>query len=88
MCYRSRTNINYFKDKVISLDKEIYKEIIHTVINQIAQKFFDKETNLVQRSIFLDADIAEITRGVGLETTRIVYEKLERQITSKKKQRD
>ncbi len=70
------------------MDKECYQEIIQSVSSQIAQEFFDKETNLVQRSSFLDADIAEITRGIGLETTRIVYEKLERQITSKKKQRD
>ncbi len=69
----------------MSMDKERYQEIILSVSSQIAQEFLIKETNLVQRSSFLDADIAEITRGIGLETTRIVYEQLERQITSKKK---
>jgi hypothetical protein len=70
------------------MDKERYQEIILSVSSQIAQEFLIKETNLVQRSSFLDADIAEITRGIGLETTRIVYEQLEKQITSKKKERD
>ena len=70
------------------MEKELYQEIILSVSSQIAREFLNKETNLVQRSSFLDADIAEITRGIGLETTRIVYEQLERQITSKKKERD
>ncbi len=70
------------------MEKAPYQEIILSVSSQIAQEFLNKETNLVQRSNFLDADIAEITRGIGLETTRIVYEQLERQITSKKKERD
>lgn len=72
----------------MSMEKALYQEIILSVSSQIAQEFLNKETNLVQRSSFLDADIAEITRGIGLETTRIVYEQLERQITSKKKERD
>lgn len=72
----------------MSMEKTPYQEIILSVSSQIAQEFLNKETNLVQRSNFLDADIAEITRGIGLETTRIVYEQLERQITSKKKERD
>lgn len=72
----------------MSMDKERYQEIILYVSSQIAREFLIKETNLVQRSSFLDADIAEITRGIGLETTRIVYEQLEKQITSKKKERD
>jgi hypothetical protein len=70
------------------MEKALYQEIILSVSSQIAREFLNKETNLVQRSSFLDADIAEITRGIGLETTRIVYEQLERQITSKKKERD
>ncbi len=70
------------------MEKALYQEIILSVSSQIAQEFLNKETNLVQRSSFLDADIAEITRGIGLETTRIVYEQLEKQITSKKKERD
>jgi len=70
------------------MDKECYQEIIKSVSSQLAQKFLNNETKLVQRTNFLDADIAVITRGIGLETTRIVYEQLEKQITSKKKKRD
>jgi ABC-type Fe3+-citrate transport system substrate-binding protein len=49
-----------------------YQELIETVSHQIAQTFLDHESNITQRALLLDADIAEITRQIGLETTKIV----------------
>jgi uncharacterized protein YheU (UPF0270 family) len=66
------------------VDKKYYQDLIQSISNQIAERFLTRETNLVQRATFLDADIAEITRQIGLETTQIIYEHLVEQITFKK----
>ncbi len=55
--------------------KECYQEVIGVVSNQIAQVFLSNEEKLTQRSTLLDADIAEIMRQLGLETTKIILEK-------------
>lgn len=60
-----------------------YQELITNVSHQIAQEFLDHETNLAQRALLLDADIAEITREIGLETTKIVLEHSRAQLVKK-----
>lgn len=54
--------------------QECYQEIIADVSATIAQKFLSDEASLTKRSIFIDADVAEITRQIGLKTTLIVLE--------------
>ena len=53
---------------------ECYQDIIATVSATIAQSFLSNEESLLKRSIFLDADIAEILRQAGLKTTLIILE--------------
>ncbi len=55
------------------MDKD-YQEIITKVSKQVAKTFLHQEDNLAARATLLDADIAEITRQIGLETTKIVIE--------------
>ncbi len=54
--------------------QECYQDIIAAVSATIAQSFLSNEESLPKRSIFLDADIAEILRQVGLKTTLIILE--------------
>jgi len=53
---------------------EAYQELINNVSQHIAQTFLTHETNITQRALLVDADIAEITRQIGLKTTQIVLE--------------
>ncbi len=54
--------------------KNDYQEIITAVSTQVAKTFLSHEDNLAARATLLDADIAEITRQIGVETTKIVLE--------------
>ncbi len=54
--------------------KKEYQEIITAVSQQIAKTFVQHEDNLAARATLLDADIAEITRHIGVETTKLVVE--------------
>lgn len=54
--------------------KTTYDELITTISDEIARKFLDTERQLATRARLLDADIAEITRQIGLETTKKVFE--------------
>lgn len=51
---------------------QAYQELIDNVSRQIAQIFFTHESHVTQRALLVDADIAEITRQIGLKTTQIV----------------
>jgi hypothetical protein len=53
-----------------------YQDIIEQVSTEIAKKMLDTEENLTARARFLDADISEITRQIGLTTTTRVCEQL------------
>ena len=64
---------------------ECYQEIIRTISEQISQAFLAKESNIAKRARFLDADIAEITRQVGLEATKKIYENSAKELVNKKK---
>jgi hypothetical protein len=65
-----------------------YQDVIRNVSNQIAGTFLEKETELVGRALLLDADIAEITRQIGSETTEIVLRSILEQCTYKKNRKD
>ena len=71
-------------DKTMAQD---YQEIISKVSKEVAKKFLKKETNLAARAILLDADISEITRQIGLETTKIVFEHVRDNLVKKNKKR-
>lgn len=51
-----------------------YQELIAAVSTEVATTFLANEDNLAARATLLDADIAEITRQIGVETTRKVLE--------------
>ncbi len=49
--------------------------------------YMKNETELEKRALLLDADIMEITRQVGLETTKIVIEDTLDKLTEEKKRK-
>lgn len=55
------------------MDKD-YQEIISQVSTQVAKAFLQHEDNLAGRAMLVEADIAKLTRQIGLETTKIVLE--------------
>ncbi len=61
-----------------------YQEIISKAGEQISEKFLEKEDNIAARAVFLDADIAEITRQIGLETTKIIIRNASDRLVKKK----
>lgn len=70
-----------------TITNDAYQEVIKSVSGQIAREFLRNETNLEHRALLLDADIAEITRQIGLETTKIVIGDTLDRLTEKKKLR-
>lgn len=60
-----------------------YTEMIATVSAQVATTFLSHENNLAARATLLDADIAEITRQIGAEATRIVLEQVRDDLVKK-----
>ena len=52
-----------------------YQDVISRVSSQISEEFLSRENSLEKRALLIDADIAEITRQIGLETTKKVFEK-------------
>ena len=67
---------------------KVYQDVISNVSNHIAGVFLSEETNLVDRALSLDADIAEIIRQIGSETTEIVLRDILEQCTYKKNRKD
>jgi len=51
-----------------------YQDLIRRVSSQIADEFSAGENDLEKRALLPDADIAEITRQIGSETTKTVLE--------------
>jgi hypothetical protein len=55
----------------------------------LAKEILKNEKQLDKRALLLDADIAEITRKIGLETVQQIYESiLEEHIALKKKKKN
>ena len=70
------------------MDVKNYEELISQISQEIAERFVSQEDNLSQRALFVDADISELTRQIGLETTKRVYEKVLKQEVRQKKPKD
>jgi hypothetical protein len=61
--------------------KPEYQELVSHVSHHVAQVFLEHETDLARRATLLDADLAEISRQIGVETTRLVLTNiLEKQV--------
>ena len=70
------------------MDKNDYNELISKVSKKLAKEILENEKELDKRTLLLDADIAEITRKIGLETIQEIYESiLEEHIALKKKKK-
>lgn len=67
---------------------QAYQELIDNVSQHIAQTFLTHEGNLTQRALLVDADIAEITRQIGLKTTQIVLEHSRDELVKKNNRKD
>jgi mevalonate pyrophosphate decarboxylase len=62
-----------------------YQELIAAVSTEVATTFLAHEDNLVARATLLDADIAEITRQIGRESTKKVLEHVRDDLVKKNK---
>lgn len=60
-----------------------YQELIAAVSTEVAKTFLANEDNLAARATRLDADIAEITRQIGVETTKKVLEQVRDDLVKK-----
>ncbi len=69
------------------MEKSCYQEIITEVSNKLAKKILSEEKDLAQQAIFLDKDIAELVREIGLQTVQKVLENTRDEIVVKKKLR-
>lgn len=52
----------------------VYQEIVSRVSTELTNELLAHETDLARRARFIDADIAEIMRHIGLETTQKLLE--------------
>jgi hypothetical protein len=68
--------------------KQEYRELVLRVSNEIAREFIKNEKNLTSRALLLDADIAELTRQIGLKTTEIVLEESRDRLVKKNSLKD
>ncbi len=60
-----------------------YHALIAAVSTEVATTFLANEDNLAARATLLDADIAEITRQIGAETTKKVLERVRDELVKK-----
>ncbi len=65
-----------------------YQDVVRRVSIQIADEFLAAENDLEKRALLPDADIAEITRQIGSETTEIILGNTLRQCAEKKSMKD
>jgi hypothetical protein len=71
------------------MDKNGYDELISKISKKLAKEILKNEKQLDKQALLLDADIAEITRKIGLETVQRIYESLlEEHVALKKKKKN
>ena len=54
--------------------KSIYKDLIAAISDQLAESMCAHESQLAQRASCIDAEVEQLTREIGLQTTRKVLE--------------
>lgn len=67
------------------MDVKYYEAFISHISQELAEKFLSQEDNIAQRAVFIDADIAELTRQIGLQTTQHICEQVVTQQVEQKK---
>lgn len=67
------------------MDVKNYEALISQISQEIAERFVSQEDNISKRALFVDAEISELTRQIGLETTKRVYEEVLNQEVRQKK---
>ena len=71
------------------MDKNGYDELISKISKKLAKEILKNGKQLDKQALLLDADIAEITRKIGLETVQRIYESLlEEHVALKKKKKN
>lgn len=85
----------FYKDKINlieqggKMDRKSYDAIISKLSKKLAKEILNNEKQLDKRALLLDADIAEITRKIGLETVQEIYESiLKERVGFKKKKKN
>ena len=87
-------NLLFYKIKINlikqggKMDINGYDELISKVSKKLAEEILKNEKGLDKKALLLDADIAEITRKIGLETVQKIYDSIiEEHVALKKKKK-
>ena len=70
------------------MDISRYEGFIAQVSQELAGRFLAQEDRVAERARFIDADMAELTRHIGLETTKCIYEQVLTRHISQKNAKD
>lgn len=70
------------------MDINQYEGFIAQVSQELAGRFLTQESPVAEHARFIDADIAELARHIGLETTKCIYEQMLTQHVNQKKAKD
>jgi hypothetical protein len=70
------------------MKKNAYEELVKEISKKLSEKILQEEGDLTARMKTIDADIADIVREVGLQTSKLVIEKTRDDKVAKKKPKD
>ena len=70
------------------MTKNAYEELVKEISKKLSEKILQEEGDLTARMKTIDADIADIVREVGLQTSKLVIEKTRDDKVAKKKPKD
>lgn len=67
------------------MKKDAYEDLVKEISKKLSEKILQEEGDLTGRMKTIDADIADIVREVGLQTSKLVIEKTRDDKVTKKK---
>lgn len=70
------------------MEKGCYQTIIEEVSEKISAKILTEENNLAEKARFIDMDISEIVREIGLQATEKVLKNTRDNMVEKKRKMD
>ena len=70
------------------MEKGCYQTIIEEVSDKISAKILTEENNLAEKARFIDMDISEIVREIGLQVTEKVLKNTRDNMVEKKRKMD
>ena len=70
------------------MEKGCYQTIIEEVSDKISAKILTEENNLAEKARFIDMDISEIVREIGLQATEKVLKNTRDNMVEKKRKID